>query len=265
MPVPGDGRYEWKGSLSADQLPSVYNPPEGWFASANEMNLPAGYPVAERKVGFEWSDPTRITRIKQVLAANGHVTLADSMNLQMDATSPEACRLKALLAPLSSDDPDAAAGLALLKGWDCRESVESAAAAFYEDWAVNHLSPALVAAATPAAARSLIPTASLDAVITYLEGPDATGRPRRGAALQPRGLETCAASWAQTRPAGAGGRCTRRPSSRPPRRWPASVSLAQMAVGPLEVRGRPRRMASRRVTDYGQSPASVRLDMDVGD
>ena len=27
LPVPGDGRYEWKGFLTADQLPSVHNPP----------------------------------------------------------------------------------------------------------------------------------------------------------------------------------------------------------------------------------------------
>ncbi len=77
LPVPGDGRYEWKGFLTADQLPSSHNPPEGWFASANEMNLPPGYPAAQRKVGFEWSDPTRIMRIKQVLGANGHVSLAE--------------------------------------------------------------------------------------------------------------------------------------------------------------------------------------------
>ncbi|HWA62491.1 MAG TPA: penicillin acylase family protein, partial [Caulobacteraceae bacterium] len=51
MPVPGDGRYEWAGFLKPGQLPSVHDPASGWFASANEMNLPAGYPVAERKVG----------------------------------------------------------------------------------------------------------------------------------------------------------------------------------------------------------------------
>ena len=65
-PVPGDGRYEWSGFLSADQLPQTFDPPSGWFASANEMNLPPGYP-ADRRIGFEWADRSRIDRIDQVL------------------------------------------------------------------------------------------------------------------------------------------------------------------------------------------------------
>ena len=44
LPVPGDGRYEWDGFLDADELPVEFNPPRGWVASANEMNLPEGYP-----------------------------------------------------------------------------------------------------------------------------------------------------------------------------------------------------------------------------
>ncbi|MGL1475122.1 penicillin acylase family protein, partial [Vibrio parahaemolyticus] len=50
LPVPGDGRYEWSGFWRGDQLPSSYNPAQGWFASANQMNLPADYPYRERKL-----------------------------------------------------------------------------------------------------------------------------------------------------------------------------------------------------------------------
>src|SRR5829696_6014466 len=56
MPVPGDGRYEWKGFRANEELPRSYNPQQGWFATANQMNLPAGYP-AEHKIGFEWTHP----------------------------------------------------------------------------------------------------------------------------------------------------------------------------------------------------------------
>jgi penicillin amidase len=271
MPVPGDGRYEWRGSLTADQLPSVHNPVQGWFASANEMNLPPDYPVAERKVGFEWSDPSRITRIKQVLAQNDRVSLADSMNLQMDATSPEACRLTAQLKPLTSDDPDAALGLSLLKGWDCREGVGSAAAALYEDWAVNHLGQALLAQADPAAVRALIGTASLEAVVDYLSAPDKAYRSDRAPLL----LTSLAESV----------RSLRARLGDDPTRWswgalhratfvPAAAALAdpalaaQMTVGPLQVRGSASTPAAAtwRKSDYGAiSGASVRLDMDVGD
>ncbi len=63
LPVPGDGRYEWEGFLEADELPVEFNPPQGWVASANEMNLPEGYPHEEKKVGFEWYAPYRYQRI----------------------------------------------------------------------------------------------------------------------------------------------------------------------------------------------------------
>jgi penicillin amidase len=269
MPVPGDGRYEWKGFLTADQLPSEHNPARGWFASANEMNLPSSYPVAERKVGFEWSDPTRITRIKQVLAANGRVSLANAMNLQMDAVSPEACRVTALLAPLKSDDPDQALGLSLLKGWNCREDVGSAPAALYEDWSVNHLGRAVVAAATPAAAQPIVGAGNLDAVITFLESPDsASVRDQAllaslGEAVKSLrgqlGPDPAAWSWgalhhALFQPAAA--------ALAPP------ALRAQMTVGPLEVRGGASTPAAStwRPGDYtANAGASVRLVMDVGD
>ena len=98
MPVPGDGRYEWDGFLAKDILPSVRNPAEGFFATANEYNLPKEYPAEERKIAFEWTDPSRATRIKEVLAADPKVSLADSMALQTDSVSPQsrrACRSSA--------------------------------------------------------------------------------------------------------------------------------------------------------------------------
>jgi len=55
-PVPGDGRYEWAGFLKGEDLPSSLNPAEGWLATANQMDLPAGYPAEQRKISFEWSD-----------------------------------------------------------------------------------------------------------------------------------------------------------------------------------------------------------------
>ena len=41
MPVPGDGRYEWQGFIDNDELPRVYRPEQGFFATANQMNLPS--------------------------------------------------------------------------------------------------------------------------------------------------------------------------------------------------------------------------------
>ncbi|QRM30361.1 penicillin acylase family protein [Microvirga sp. VF16] len=172
MPVPGDGRYEWSGFLKGEELPQVYNPESGWFATANEMNLPAGYPVAERKVGFEWSDPSRITRIKEVLASKEKITLADAMALQTDDYTVNGRRLVKLLEPITSEDPTLAEGLRLLKQWDHRTSADSAAAALFEVWMTKHVGRALTAKAIPEPARAALGTSDIAAVVDYLENPD---------------------------------------------------------------------------------------------
>ena len=173
MPVPGDGRYEWQGFIDNDELPRVYRPEQGFFATANQMNLPADYPVAERKIGFEWSDPARWQRIVEVLQSKPKLTLADAMDLQNDDTSMLARRLVKLLKPLQSDDANTKKGLELLKNWDARDGADSAAAAVYEVWISNHLGAALLKAVAPKAADLIAPEASsISPIVAYLETPD---------------------------------------------------------------------------------------------
>src|SRR5262249_46486472 len=81
LPVPGDGRYEWEGFLSILELPHLIDPPRGWFATANQNNLPADYPLA---VGYQWTDPFRFSRIEEVLGSGRRFTMNDMMALQQD-------------------------------------------------------------------------------------------------------------------------------------------------------------------------------------
>ncbi|WP_425304980.1 penicillin acylase family protein [Bradyrhizobium erythrophlei] len=174
MPVPGDGRYEWQGFVQNDELPRVYRPEQGFFATANQMNLPSDYPVTERKVGFEWSDPARWQRIVEVLQSKPKMTLADAMDLQNDTTSMLARRLVKLLGPIQSDDANAKKGLGLLKDWDARDDADSAAGAIYEVWISNHLGSALLKAVAPKAADLIASEASsISPIVAYLEAPDA--------------------------------------------------------------------------------------------
>lgn len=174
MPVPGDGRYEWKGFLKPDDLPSLADPKKGWFASANQMNLPADYPVAQRKVGFEWSNAARFLRVEEVLAAKPRLTVADAMALQADPYDITSRRLIAVLATLKTDNPKLAGALALLRGWDHRTTADSPGAALFEVWTGKHLGRAVVAAATPEAVHGVIGNGDLAAVMALLENPDAT-------------------------------------------------------------------------------------------
>ena len=173
MPAPGDGRYEWKGFLAADDLPSEADPERGWIATANQMALPEGYPFAERKVGFEWSNNARMTRISEVLANKNKLTLADSMALQTDTVDVTARRLTRLTARLNPADADSRAALDLLRRWDRRTDVDSAGAALFETWTAKHLGRVTIARAAPEPARALLGGGDLAAVMAYLEAPDA--------------------------------------------------------------------------------------------
>jgi penicillin amidase len=173
LPVPGDGRYEWNGFLTGDKLPSSFNPKQGWFASANEMNLPDGYPVAKYKLGFEWPNNARHTRIGEVLDGKAKVSIEDSMRLQNDVVSIPARRMMALLAPLKSTEPKARAALALLRGWDAVESSQSPQAALFEVWWSRHLNQAYVRAVADPKAAPLIATADITAMMNALERPSA--------------------------------------------------------------------------------------------
>jgi len=159
LPVPGDGRFEWRGFLRPEQFPSASNPSAGYVSTSNEMNMPDGYPYKERKLGFEWTNDSRHRRIEEVLQGLPKVSLADSMKLQTDLTSVAARRAVALLAGI----PEAG----ILRNWDAVERVDSKEAALYEIWWKRHLGPAFLKAAVPSGA---VTTADTAVMLDVLEG-----------------------------------------------------------------------------------------------
>jgi penicillin amidase len=173
MPVPGDGRYEWAGFWPRDDMPSGYDPSDGYFTTSNEMNLPAGYPYKERKLGFEWTNGSRHQRIDEVLKSLPKVSIEDSERLQNDIVSIPARRLVALLAPLSSDDPDTRTALAMLKGWDAQMRADSAQAALEEVWLSRHLGRAFKQAVLPKAAADAFSAPDTAVMLDSLDHPEA--------------------------------------------------------------------------------------------
>jgi penicillin G amidase len=200
LPVPGDGRFEWDGFWRGDDLPSAYDPPEGFLATANQMNLPADYPYRQRRIGFEWTNDSRYRRVSEVLSAPGKISIEDSMRLQNDLLSVPARRLLALLAPLSSPDARIQAALDLLRGWDAVERPDAAQPALFEVWLSRHLGRAFLNAALPRPAADAIPSADVAVLLDALERPvPRLGQDAAGAAL--RRDETLLASlgtaWAE--------------------------------------------------------------------
>ncbi|MEO8385961.1 MAG: penicillin acylase family protein, partial [Betaproteobacteria bacterium] len=172
LPVPGDGRYEWAGFWAGDKLPSIYNPSQGWFATANEQNLPSTYPYRERKLGFEWSPTGRYTRITETLARLPKVSIEDSMRLQNDILSVPARRLQALLNSVSITDARAKAASKLLTEWNLLETADSAATALFEVWWTRYLGAAFRDAVLPKASAGVIRAVDMDSMLAALEKPE---------------------------------------------------------------------------------------------
>lgn len=142
LPVPGDGRYEWAGFRNMDELPVEHDPARGFIATANQMNLPRGYPHA---LGFEWILPYRYERIHEVLSPERLLTFDDMLALQRDTHSVVARRVLRLVAELEATEPRVVRALDLLRSWDGAARADSAPAALHEVWAYRHLPRAVMA------------------------------------------------------------------------------------------------------------------------
>ena len=133
VPVPGDGRYEWDGYLPIQAKPHLVDPPEGYFATANNYLIPPDYPFPEA-VGFEWSDPYRWLRAVEVLESGRRLNLMDMMRLQTDELSIPARTLVPLLEDRPMADPGAEAARRKLLDWDFIMAKESVGAGIYAAW-----------------------------------------------------------------------------------------------------------------------------------
>jgi penicillin amidase len=260
-PVPGDGRFEWDGFWRGADLPRRVNPPEGFIATANALNLPQDYPAAERRLGFEWYDPFRAGRLDAVLAAGQGLTLDDSQRLQTDRLSEPALRLTALLAASGLLPP-------LLSGWDCRITAESPAAALFEVWWSRHLKPAVLAAHAPSPAlAALLAPGDPHAILATLERPD-PGRDDLLAETLRAATADCAALMGADPAGWAWGRLHRQRFAHPLGRLLPELDGRRLDIGPVPVGGSAATvgLSDYRPEDFGITVgASFRMVLDVGD
>ncbi|WP_029936122.1 penicillin acylase family protein [Sphingomonas sp. UNC305MFCol5.2] len=168
LPVPGDGRYDWTGVRDFKALPNEYNPSKGWFASANQNNLPADWP-RDRIPAFSFRDPYRYERIAEILSHQDRHSLADSVTLHHDTLSTPAKQLLALLPERPS--PAAQPAVALLRRWDARLDANSGAAALFEIlW--RDLGKRMLAAIVPDRAKHLVTEIAPSVLLGLLAKPD---------------------------------------------------------------------------------------------
>ena len=173
VPVPGDGRYEWDGFLPIKALPSVVNPPKGYFGTANNytlLDVPARYPHWEA-LHYTWGDQMRAARVEEVLANARHMTVVDNMQLMMDELSVAARNLVKLLRDLPGLGGRADRARRMLLGWDTVLDKESVEAAIYVSWE-RELRTAVHRTVVPPAARDYMRAVNTKRMIDWLTAPD---------------------------------------------------------------------------------------------
>ncbi|MEU4831498.1 penicillin acylase family protein [Streptosporangium sp. NPDC023615] len=131
-PVPGwTGEYDWRSTIPFDELPSVYNPPEGYIVTANNAVVdPRRYP---HLLTEDWAYGYRSRRIEDRLGQavkDGKVDVAAMSALQQDSHTGFARFLVPRLTALEVAGPSRDA-LALLRGWDHSQGADSAPAAYF--------------------------------------------------------------------------------------------------------------------------------------
>jgi penicillin amidase len=131
LPVPGwTGDYEWTGFIPFDELPSLFNPPEGYIVTANNAVVGPDYPYL---ISREWDYGDRARRIIEMIEQSpGPVGLEYVQQMQGDNKNLKAERLVPVLLEISLQDERLAEARALLEDWDYQNHMDSAAAALFE-------------------------------------------------------------------------------------------------------------------------------------
>ncbi len=136
MPTPGwSGEYEWIGEVPFDELPSVFNPPEGVIVTANNAVIdPRRYPYF---LGSDWDYGFRARRILQLLNEKPALSVEDMQRIQNDARSLFADDILPLLSDIAPDDAQSADLLRRMREWDRVSRRDSAGALIFETFWVQ--------------------------------------------------------------------------------------------------------------------------------
>ena len=133
VPVPGwTGEYEWEAYIPFEELPTLYNPEQGYIVTANHAVVDEAYPYF---IARDWASGDRGQRITDMIEqaiAEGPIDADDFARIHSDSYSLRAAAYVPLLTGLSSDDAAVQQALDTLGQWDYQERRDSVGASLFE-------------------------------------------------------------------------------------------------------------------------------------
>src|SRR6185312_9628988 len=131
LPMPGTGENDVIGTVPYDEIPQVYNPPDGIIWSANQRQVDATYPYYIGTTSNFFDPGYRANEIHRFLSQDKRFSADDMMALQTDTRDFLAGEIApVLLDALSSGglSPTEQQASLLLARWDDRMDIDSPAA-----------------------------------------------------------------------------------------------------------------------------------------
>ncbi len=135
LPLNGwEKETEWKGFVPFAQLPHVYNPPEGYIATANNKIVDDTYPYY---ISNLWEPASRIQRLREVLGKEDKFSVTDFEHLQNDQFSFYAKEMTPYIIAACREDfypPFTTPVKEYLSSWNFIFSTENIATAIYQEF-----------------------------------------------------------------------------------------------------------------------------------
>ncbi len=150
VPASGtSGKNEWDGFIPFDELPSFFNPKDGYIVTANQNPFPKDY---KYPVHGDFSPPYRANQIRDLLKSRGKWTPADMIVVQKDVYSPfsrfVAQQIVAAVDRTKPTNPAFPAAVELLRNWNGQVE-KGTAAPLLVALLYQHIKKAVVDSAAP--------------------------------------------------------------------------------------------------------------------
>ena len=126
-----DPADEWRGFVSLEEMPELFNPPGGQIVAANQ---PVAVDLCPHPLVGEPAGGFRAARIEEALRGPGKVSPEFSAELQGDTRSLAAVRFRELVLDAAQRHPAGCPekAIELLRQWDCRVVADAPGAVLYE-------------------------------------------------------------------------------------------------------------------------------------
>ncbi len=130
LPVPGwTDEYEWTGDIPCEAMPSVYNPPAGYVATANHAVVGVDYPYP---IPNTWDYGYRGARIVELIGAKPKLSVEDLQAIHGDDFHAMGPVFVPLLTALTEwPTPNQAIAADMLRDWDFQNRIDSAPGAVF--------------------------------------------------------------------------------------------------------------------------------------